>query len=146
MTLQRFAKVLGAVFIAVGLLGFVPGMVSPAPVERLGMTVQTGFGYLLGLFAVNVLHNVVHLGIGLWGWIASRTPVAALGFSRGVAVFYGALTVMGLIPGLDTTLGFIPLFGHDVWLHALTALSAAYFGYYWTDAVVEVEQETRRAA
>jgi len=146
MTIQRFAKILGVLFLVVGVLGFIPGMVSPAPAAGLGMTVQTGFGYLLGLFAVNVLHNVVHLGIGLWGWIASRTPVDALRFSRGVAVLYGALTIMGLIPGLDTTLGLIPLFGHDVWLHALTALSAAYFGYYWTDAVAEVEQETRRAA
>jgi len=147
MTIQRFAKVLGALFLVVGVLGFIPALVSPAPAERLGLTVQTGFGYLLGLFAINVLHNVVHLGIGFWGWIASRTPVDALRFSRGVAVFYGALTVMGLIPGLDTTLGLIPLFGHDVWLHALTAVSAAYFGYYWTDAVVEVEhRETRRAA
>ncbi|HEY4746528.1 MAG TPA: hypothetical protein VIH38_03155, partial [Steroidobacteraceae bacterium] len=26
-------------------------------------------------------------------------------------------------------LGFAPLYGHDVWLHALTAIAAAYFGF-----------------
>jgi hypothetical protein len=36
---------------------------------------------------------------------------------------------MGLIPGLSTLFGLVPLFGHDVWLHALTAIIAAWFGY-----------------
>ena len=38
---------------------------------------------------------------------------------------YGLFTVMGLIPGLNTTFGLVPLYGHDVWLHALTAAAAA---------------------
>jgi hypothetical protein len=45
-----------------------------------------------------------------------------------VAVIYGILTVMRLIPVLDTTFGLIPLYGHDVWLHALLAIVAAHFG------------------
>ena len=45
------------------------------------------------------------------------------------AVFYGILAVMGLIPQLGTTFGMIPVSGHDVWLHALTAIAAAYFGW-----------------
>lgn len=147
MTIQRFAGVIGAIFLFVGVLGFIPTFVSSAPVDGLGLTVQTGFGYLLGLFAINVLHNLVHLGIGFWGLAASRSTIDSMSFARGLAVFYGALTIMGLIPGLNTTLGFIPLFGHDVWLHAETAMIAAYFGYYWTAAVMEVDRrETRRAA
>ncbi len=147
MTSQRFARWAGYLYVLVGALGFIPTFVSPAPMERLGLTVQTGFGYLLGLFAVNVLHNLVHLGIGLWGVIASRTTPDSVRFARGLAIFYGILTIMGLVPGLDTTLGLIPLFGHNVWLHAATALTAAYFGYYWTGAVIEVDRrETRRAA
>jgi hypothetical protein len=39
------------------------------------------------------------------------------------------LTVFGLIPGLNTLFGLTPLFGHDVWLHALTAIIAAWFGW-----------------
>jgi hypothetical protein len=41
-----------------------------------------------------------------------------------VAVVYGILTVMGLIPALDTTFGLIPLYGHDVWLHARCSRSS----------------------
>ena len=147
MTTERFARIVGIVFLIVGILGFVPALLSPADTEHAGLSLRIGFGYLLGLFAVNVLHNVVHLGIGVWGLIASRSRVDAVRFARGLALFYGALAIMGVIPGLDTTLGMIPLFGHDVWLHAGTALVAAYVGYYWTDAVVDVDQrESRRAA
>ena len=52
-----------------------------------------------------------------------------------VLVFWGIafpavlLTVMGLIPGLNTTFGLIPIHGNDVWLHALIAIAAAYFGF-----------------
>jgi hypothetical protein len=147
MTSQQFAKYIGIAFLLVGVLGFLSPFVSRAPTNGIGLTLQTGFGYLLGLFPVNVLHNVVHLGVGLWGLTASRNTLASVRFSRGLAIFYGALAVMGLIPGLDTMFGLVPIFGHDVWLHAVTALAAAYFGYYWTDAAVAVDRrETRRAA
>jgi hypothetical protein len=48
---------------------------------------------------------------------------------------------MGLIPGLNNLFGFIPLHGHDVWLHAGTAAIAAYFG--WRK---EVDVERRHMA
>jgi hypothetical protein len=41
--------------------------------------------------------------------------------------------VMGLVPGLNTTFGLVPLFSHDVWLHAILALGAAYFGFIHRD-------------
>lgn len=72
-------------------------------------------------------------------WFTSRSaygalqPTAAIGaaklYGKSVAVIYGVLVVMGLIPGMNTTLGLIPLYGHDIWLHAALALVAAYFGF-----------------
>jgi hypothetical protein len=44
-------------------------------------------------------------------------------------VVYAVLTVAGLIPGLNTLFGLVPLFGHDIWLHALITIAAAYFGF-----------------
>ena len=89
----------------------------------------SGYGYLLGLFPINLLHNLVHLAIGVWGVLAYRSFPAARLYARGLAVIYGVLTVFGLIPGLNTLFGLTPLFGHDVWLHALTAVIAAWFGW-----------------
>jgi hypothetical protein len=129
MNARNFSLVVGVAFLAAGVLGFVPGLVHPPHPGAPDLRVDAGYGYLLGLFPVNVLHNVVHLLIGILGVFASRTMPAAIRFSRGLAVFYGALAVMGLVPGLATTFGLIPIFGHDVWLHAVTAIAAAYFGW-----------------
>jgi hypothetical protein len=127
MTTRTFSLVVGIVYLLVGLLGFIDTLKSVPPADAPTLSVSAGYGYLLGLFPVNMLHNLVHLGIGVWGLMAYRNYPAARTFAYGLMIFYGALAVMGLIPMLNTTFGLIPIFGHDVWLHALTALAAAYF-------------------
>ncbi|MGH8605414.1 MAG: DUF4383 domain-containing protein [Gammaproteobacteria bacterium] len=90
------------------------------------------------------MHNFVHLAIGAWGLASYSNYAAPRIFAAGLAIFYGLLAVMGLIPVLNTTFGLIPIFGHDVWLHALTALAAAYF---WvrTPAEVDIHHRDTRA-
>jgi hypothetical protein len=81
------------------------------------------------LFPINALHNLVHLAIGAWGLYAFTGFPAARTFARSLAIIYGVLAVIGLIPGLNTVFGLVPLYGHDVWLHAVTALAGGYFGW-----------------
>jgi hypothetical protein len=125
---RYFALVYGIVFLLVGIAGFVPGLVVP-PEEGRQLAVNSGFGLLFDLFPVNVLHNLVHVVFGIWGLAAYRTFSASRAYARAVAVIYAVLTVMGLIPALATTFGFIPIYGHDVWLHGMLALVAGYFGW-----------------
>jgi hypothetical protein len=129
MTTRTFALVFGVVFVLVGILGFVPGLVTPPPADAPGLTVHHNYGYLLGLFPVNTPHSIVHLLIGLWGLGSYASWAAARTYAAGLAIIYGTLAVLGLIPGLNTTFGLIPLWGHDVWLHAGTAAVAAYFAW-----------------
>ena len=110
------------------------------------MTVDTGYGYLLGLFPVNVLYNLFSLAIGVLALGAYRSLSRSTLFARGIAILFGVLTVMGLIPVLNTTFGLIPLFGHNVWLHAATAAIAAYFGYARAAEVVPLEWGASRAS
>jgi hypothetical protein len=123
MALRYFALIYGLVFLAVGIAGFIPGLAEPA-------AEGTAHGLLFGLFPVNPLHNLVHIAFGLWGLAAYRSLTGARLYARSVAVIYAVLAVMGLIPGLDTTFGLVPLYGHDVWLHAVLAAVAAYFGWF----------------
>ena len=129
MTVKTFAFVAGLVFLAVGVMGFIPALVTPPPDTAPHVGVTAFHGYLLGLFPINFMHNLVHLAIGAWGIAASRAVGGARAYAKSLAVIYGALAVMGLIPGLNTLFGLVPLHGHDVWLHAGTALVAAYFGW-----------------
>ncbi|HWH16908.1 MAG TPA: DUF4383 domain-containing protein, partial [Allosphingosinicella sp.] len=101
------------------------------------VTLDSFFGYALGLFPVNVLHNIVHLLFGVWGLLAYKSLPAAKNYARSVAIIYAVLMVAGLIPGLDTMFGLVPLFGNDVWLHALLAAVAAYFGWMHRDRATD---------
>lgn len=129
MTVRMFALILGIIYLLVGIAGFIPGLVTPPPAHAPGVAIHANHGYLLGLFPINLLHNLVHLAIGIWGIYAYSGFDQARTFSRGLAVIFGILAIMGLFPVLNVTFGLIPIHGHDIWLHALTALMGAYFGY-----------------
>lgn len=127
MTVTNFARIYGIAFLLIGLSGFVPGL-SPAHTHP-GLTVDAGSAMAMGLFPVNLLHNLFHLAFGVWGLLAARSVGAARSYGKSVAVIYGLLTIMGLIPVTDTTFGLVPIYGNDVWLHALLAVVAGYFGF-----------------
>lgn len=130
MNTRRFALVLGIVYVLVGIVGFIPGLTTPPPANAPALAVNSNYGYIFGLFAVNIVHTLIHLVVGLWGILAYRSYGGAKAFARAIAIIFAILTIMGLIPGgLDTTFGLAPIFGADVALHALTALVAAYFGF-----------------
>ena len=126
--IRTFALIFGIVYLLVGISGFIPVLVHQHA-DLPPIAVDTLYGRLLGIFPVNILHSVVHLAIGAWGLLASRNVGSARLFGRGIAIFYGLLTILGLIPGINSLFGLVPIFGHDVWLHALSALVAAYFGF-----------------
>lgn len=128
MNARYFALIYGVVFLLVGIAGFVPGLVSP-PEAAPDLAITANSGHLFGLFPVNLLHNLVHIAFGIGGLVAYRDFPSARLYARVVAIAYAVLTVMGLIPGLKTLFGLVPLYGHDVWLHAVLAIIAAYFGF-----------------
>jgi hypothetical protein len=129
MNTRAFALLLGIGFGLVGIAGFVPGMTHSIHSDAPPLAVSQGYGLVLGLFPVNILHNVVHLIFGVLGLAAYAGTFAAVSYARLVAVAYGLLTVMGLIPGLNTGFGLVPLYGADVALHAVIAAASAYFGF-----------------
>jgi hypothetical protein len=127
MNIRTFTLAMGVIYVVVGVLGFIPALMSAPPPDAPAMS--TPYGYLLGMFPVNSLHNIVHLLIGAWGLMVYKDFEGSRTYCRSLAVLYSVLAVFGLIPVLNTTFGLIPLFGHDIWLHLLTALAAAYFGF-----------------
>src|SRR5262245_25673910 len=147
MTSRNFAQVIGAIFVAVGLLGFIPGMKYVPPITGAGgLAVDGGYGHLFGLFPVNWLHNLGHLAVGIFGLYSGRSPSSSLQFARGLTWLYGVLAVMGLFPVLNIMFGLVPLYGHDIWLHTIIAAAASYFGFGRRAEPIESAEPYRRAA
>ena len=108
------ATVFGAVYLLVGLLGFaVTGGVS---------FIATQGGLLLGLFAVNPLHNVAHLLIGAALLIAGLSSVvAAKSVNTTIGAVYLLLGIVGFfIAGSE--LNILALNTPDHFLHLASAI------------------------
>ena len=129
MAIRYFALVYGIVFLVIGVAGFIPGFLAPLDPQHPELALSAGEGRLFGLFPINVLHNLVHIIFGIWGIAVWRSIPRAVMYAKSVAVIYAVFVVMGIIPFLRTTFGLVPLYGHDVWLHAVLAAVAAYFGF-----------------
>jgi len=113
MNLSRaYATVFGVVYTLVGVVGL---LVAP--------TLATA---TLIVFPVNVLHNAVHLLVGVLG-IAAVVSNRTVEYARAMAVVFAVLTLAGFLP--QPLLGLVPIGGLDIVLHAATAVLAAAAGW-----------------
>lgn len=129
------ALILGVIFLFVGIAGFIPALMSlptAAPnaiVDAPRLSFDDGYGYVLGLFPTNFLHNAVHIVVGILGIAAATSLGGAIAYNQGFAVAYVLIVLMGLIPATNTTFGLMPIYGNNIWFNALTAIAAGYMGF-----------------
>ncbi len=78
----------GVVFLLIGVLGFVPAL--------------TPDGHLLGIFAVDTLHNIIHLLSGILAVVfAKKGEASAKAYSKVFGSVYALVAVLGILtPGL----------------------------------------------
>ena len=115
--LRLAARAVGAVFLLVGVLGFVPGITSQY--GDMSVAGHHSMAMLLGVFQVSVLHNVVHLLFGVAGLALSRSSAGARGYLVGGGAVYLVLWVYGLVVDQGSQANFVPLNTADNWLHLL---------------------------
>lgn len=114
----------GAVFLLVGVLGFVPGITTDY--DQMEFAGHESGAQLLGVFGVSVLHNVVHLLFGVAGLVMARAGLGAVRYLIGGGVIYLVLWIYGLVVDKDSNANFVPLDTADDWLHL--ALGVAMVG------------------
>jgi len=120
---QSLAALVGAVFLAVGVLGFIPGITTHY--GDLGFAGDGSDAKLLGVFQVSVLHNIVHVLFGLAGLGLARTWEGARNFLIGGGVVYLLLWILGLIGAAD----WIPANDADDWLHFVLGIGMIGLGF-----------------
>lgn len=127
-TVQRAAGLVGGAFLLIGVLGFVPGIT--ANFDQLSFGGHHSGALLLGIFAVSVLHNLVHVAFGVAGLALRRTASGARAFLVGGGVVYLVLAAYGAVVDHASAANFVPVNTADNWLHvglgvAMVALGLA---------------------
>lgn len=129
MDIKKFTFIVGLLFVGVGILGFVPGITTPPHPMDPNLAIESAHGRLFGIFPVNLVHNLVHLLLGVWALFASKNFTSSRTYCRSAAIIYAVLAVAGIIPGLNTLFGLAPIHSHDIWLHVILALPLGYYGF-----------------
>jgi uncharacterized protein DUF4383 len=111
---RLFALVVGAVLVAVGVIGFF--------YESAFTSDESVRDGMFGVFDVNGWHNVVHIATGLVALALARTH--AREFALGFGVLYLVVAIWGFIVGNgDSILSIIPVNTEDNILHAILAVA-----------------------
>lgn len=117
---RMFVLIVGIVFLVIGVLGFIPAF-------RFG-----GEDYLLGIFAVDWVHNLIHLLVGVLGVAAYYWDRSKL-YCQGLGVVYLVVGILGFIPafifGDEMLLGLFHVNIADNLLHLVVGGAAAYLGF-----------------
>lgn len=124
--LQTAATVVGAAFLLVGVLGFIPGITT-------GYDTMTFAGHeseaqLLGIFQVSILHNIVHLLFGVAGLLMATSFGGARAFLLGGGAVYLVLWIYGLVVDHHSAANFVPLDDADNWLHLILGVGMVALG------------------
>lgn len=118
---RTVALLVGIVFVLIGIVGFIPSFVPG--------------GALLGIFAVNTLHNLVHVLFGILGIAAAFTGWSRL-YNRVIGIVYLLLAVLGFIPGLTLSgalLGLVSINLSDNFLHLIVGAVLFIVGFFVTE-------------
>ena len=114
MNTKTASFIIGAIFIAVGLLGFVPNPIIADSEDA--------------IFHADAVHSTVHIVSGvLFVLVAAAMPSSVSMFMKIFGVIYFLLGVIGLITigsaGMTKLLGFLHVNGADNYLHIFLGIA-----------------------
>ncbi|MBL7544490.1 MAG: DUF4383 domain-containing protein [Bdellovibrionaceae bacterium] len=129
MNARKYALWGGIAMLAMGLISMIPNLVGST--EGLPtLLIETSYGRFLNLFPMNILNKVALMAFGIWGILVSQDSIRAMEgsitFSKTVFYVMGVLAILGLIPQTNTLFGYWPLFGGEIFVHAIFALLGGY--------------------
>ena len=114
------AIIFGIVFLAVGILGFVPG----------ATTDMGGMPMLLGIFHVNAAHNFVHIASGVVFLLCGMAGAgAASTFFKIFGAVYALVAILGFMNPAGPLLGMISNNPADNYLHTGLAVVMLLLGF-----------------
>ena len=142
-TVQSAALLAGILFLAVGILGFVPGITTHY--GDLTFAGHDSGAKVLGIFQTSILHNIVHLLFGLVGIAMARSWEGARTFLIGGGVVYLVLFVYGLLAHGSSSANFIPVNSADNVLHVALGVAMIVLGIVLGRELIPTDRHTTAA-
>lgn len=115
MNFKNLSILFGAVFVLVGVLGFVPGITNDQ-------------GLLLGIFKVGPLQNLIHIIGGVAAFVAAKSEDYSRLYFKIFGVVYAIVAIAGIVQG-DTVLGLFAVNAAENILHVVLALAFLVIGF-----------------
>jgi hypothetical protein len=84
---QKFTRTFGAVYVLIGIIGFI---------DVVGGTASQTGSKLLGIFGITLVHNVVHLAVGAAFLVGSSSDQNARLTSTAIGAVYALVGLIGL--------------------------------------------------
>jgi hypothetical protein len=109
---QTFALAAGVAFLLIGILGFI---LAPDEGDK-----------LLGIFQVNLLHNIIHVAVGALFLAGTTTHVRAKQVNLLVGVVYGLVAILGFANIVVQDV--LDANAADDFLHLASSVLALFFG------------------
>jgi hypothetical protein len=131
MVIQYGVRLIGVVYLILGILGFIP-------IDPINHFHPEGIGvfYLLNNIAINGLHNLIHLFIGVSALWSAQSVMRAQKWGKAMGVVLLLLFVVGMaqaalleFPVDQLLLGIVPLNSPGHILHLVTGGLALYLGW-----------------
>ncbi len=126
---KKWAVLFGIVFVIVGLLGFIPNPIVGA----------TGF------FQTDMLHNIVHLLVGIVLLFAAKSDSASRLWLKIWGIVYLVLFLDGLVQihmNGDKLLGIVTANPADTWLHLVLGIVLVIVGYAGSKSPMTMDKAT----
>jgi hypothetical protein len=117
-TVQTVALAFGTIYLLAGILGFL---------GFLGGSYTLTSKPLFGIFEVNLVHNLVHVVIGVAGLAAASSAQNSRTYCQVLALILLLLGVLGIF--VASPLGLLNIGGADIALHVFSGAVLAYFGF-----------------
>jgi Domain of unknown function (DUF4383) len=126
VTAESLAGLVGLALVAVGIAGFVPGVVQHY--GQLHWWRNGSQAQLFGVFQTSILLNLVHFGFGVAGLLATRATATARAYLSGGGVLAFALGIYGLLIDRLGSSNVLPVDRADDWLHIGLGVAMIYAG------------------
>jgi uncharacterized protein DUF4383 len=115
MAVQGAAIIVAGAFLVVGVLGFLPVVTTHH--DMLQFAGHHSGARLFGVFAVSILHNLMHMAFGLVGLAMARTYALARAYFLIGGLAYLGLWGYGMLVDRHGPANWIPVNNADNWLH-----------------------------